>query len=101
MSNNQFTTRVCEGMIHNYAQGLSRLARWVDARDIPLQYLQGRYGLPGDNALHPHNIEGLAWDVDRKEWRNAKNARDHDIRLDLVEWDETAGSLSLVTVLVP
>lgn len=95
MQSNQFMTRVSEGMIHNYAHGLSRIARWIDARDIPLQYLQGRYGLPGDNALHPHNVDGLAWDIDRKEWRNAKHARDHQIVLDLVEWDAASGVFSL------
>lgn len=66
----RFNAIVCTGTIHNYDKNVSREGRWMYAREIPLQYLP-RY------QQHPHSIEGLAWDIDRREWRNLKHAVVH------------------------
>lgn len=83
----QFKARVHAGTIHNRDAGLSRQGRWVEARDLPLQFLslQG-YDDPW-HALHPHNVEGLVWDLDVNSWRNVKNASSHAYSIETLTYD--------------
>ena len=83
-----FMTRINIGLLHNRQENATRQARWIEAKDIPLQCLS-EYGNVRDNARHPHNIEGLAWDIDSGGWRNAKNARCHSVTLSYVTYDST------------
>ena len=83
----QFYAKIHQGIMHNRGRGVSRQARWIDARDIPLQYLKNHYGVPATNMQHPHNVDGLAYDLDRNAWRIAKNARAHSVIVDTVNYD--------------
>lgn len=87
MSEQRFYAKVYEGIMHNRGRGVSRKGRWIDARDIPLQFLNDEYGTPKKSRLHPHNIDGLAWDLDRNDWRTAKHARPMTVKIDLVTYD--------------
>ncbi len=71
----KFNAIVCEGLVHSYNAGESRQGRWIDARDIPLQHIPAR--LKDRKDAHPHGVPGLAWDLDKNEWRNMKNAVAH------------------------
>ena len=82
-----FYAKIHSGTMHNRGRGVSRQARWIDARDIPLQYLREDYGLPRDAAKHPHNIESLVWDIDNCGWRIAKHAVSHSVIVDTVSYD--------------
>jgi hypothetical protein len=83
----RFYAKVHNGIMHNRGRGTSRRSTWIDARDIPLQFLKDEYGVPKSSTIHPHNIPGLAWDLERNEWRVAKNAMTHTVIVDLVDYD--------------
>lgn len=83
----QFYAKIHQGVMHNRGRGVSRQARWIDARDIPLDYLRDHYGLPNKQKQHPHNIEGLAWDLDRNDWRISRNANSHTFIVDTITYD--------------
>lgn len=87
MGEKRFYAKINQGIMHNRGRGTSRLGRWIDARDIPLDYLKEEYGVPKTSKIHPHNIEGMAWDLDKHSWKIAKNARSHSIVVDLVTYD--------------
>lgn len=82
----RFNARIYEGTLHNRKTKVSRPSRWIAARDIPLQYLQEDHPSPQD-PHHPHNIEGLVWDIEQHGWRNAKNASEHAYRVESVTYD--------------
>lgn len=84
----QFYAKIHQGVMHNRGRGVSRQARWIEAREIPLQYLKDLYGIPTTSRFHPHNVEGLAWDLDKHAWRIASNAVSHSFILDTVNYDE-------------
>jgi hypothetical protein len=86
----KFNAPVCEGMVHNYKTGLTRQGRWIMARDIPLQSFVASRG------NHPHDVEGLAWDFDRSQWRNMKNARLHSTSLKQIQFTESDRQFTIV-----
>jgi len=51
-----------------------RLATWISAKDIPTDVLR-MMGYEDNSPYHPHNLDGLAWDMGKNEWRNMKNAQ--------------------------
>ena len=51
-----------------------RLATWIAAKDIPTDVLR-MMGYEDNAPYHPHDLEGLAWDMGKNEWRNMKNAQ--------------------------
>lgn len=82
-----FYAKIHQGTMHNRQANMSRQARWIEARDIPLQCLTEDYGSPLANKLHPHNVEGLVWDLDNHDWRRADRASSHSLVVDSVHYD--------------
>jgi len=82
----RFYAKVNQGIVHNQTKGKSRQGRWIEARDIPLDFLRD-YGTPKTHPMHPHNVEGMAWDLDVNMWRIVKNASAHSLVVDQVTYD--------------
>ena len=83
----KFLASICTGTIHDKEQNVSRYGSWIPARDIPLQHLANEYGSPESNGRHPHNVDGLGWCLEECDWRNMKNARVHEQRVEVLTYD--------------
>ncbi len=83
----KFLASIHTGTIHDKVQNVSRYGSWIPAREIPLQHLSGSYGTPETNSRHPHNIDGLGWCLEEYGWRNMKNARVHEQRVEVMTFD--------------
>jgi len=71
-----FVAPVVEAIVDDpKAETGKRDARYIMARDIPAEIIQEMLGYGVENKRHPHNINGMAWDMTVNNWRNMKNAQ--------------------------